>query len=160
MTAKLGSNQRKTRSDLALILIGLFKLIKSVLLCIAGFGALQLMNTDVLKVVAGWTSALHFDPSGHYIHQLLRFVTPLSYRQLELLGIGSFVYAILFLIEGTGLLLQKLWAEYLTTVITSTFIPFEILELYRRFTGVRLVLLLVNLWIVLYLIMRIRKTRR
>ncbi len=51
---------------------------------------------------------------------------------------GTFLYAGLFLIEGTGLLLRKHWAEYFTIITTGLFIPLEVYELARHFTVVKL----------------------
>jgi len=72
--------------------------------------------------------------------------------------VGLF-YAGLFLVEGTGLWLLKPWAEWFTTILTSTLIPVEVYEVYRRPTALRIVALLINVAIVFYLIHRIRKRR-
>jgi uncharacterized membrane protein (DUF2068 family) len=62
-------------------------------------------------------------------------------------------YGLLFLTEGTGLLLRKRWAEWLTIIATGSFIPLEVYELVREFTAVRLALLLVNTAVLVFLIL-------
>ena len=66
-------------------------------------------------------------------------------------------YAALFLTEGTGLLLRKRWAEWLTIVATSSLMPLELYELIKEFTAIRLTVLLVNAAVVLFLIYRVRQ---
>ena len=56
----------------------------------------------------------------------------------------GFIYAVLDLTEGIGLYLEKTWAEYLTLIITASFLPWEILEIFRRVTVIRVGLLVVN----------------
>ena len=45
---------------------------------------------------------------------------------------GTFLYALLYLVEGIGLLLKKHWAEYFTVVATGLFIPVEIWEVWLK----------------------------
>jgi uncharacterized membrane protein (DUF2068 family) len=75
-------------------------------------------------------------------------------KELSALGAG---YAGLFLTEGTGLLFRKRWAEWLTIVATSSLMPLEVYELVKQFTSVRLLALLVNAAVVLYLIYLVRQ---
>lgn len=154
------SQTEKPRNDLVLISIGLFKLVKCILLTLAGFGALHLIDSDVSYFFMELARDLHLSPSNHYLHRAIAIVTPLRTEQLRMLGVASFVYAALFLIEGIGLVLQKMWGEYFSVIITTTFIPFEVIELAKRFTWIRLILLLLNIAIVIYLILRLREQRK
>ena len=71
---------------------------------------------------------------------------------LRRIGAVVFIYAGLDLIEGTGLYLEKIWGEYLTLIITASFLPWEIFEVYRRFTSFRVGLLAVNALVFIYLL--------
>ena len=64
----------------------------------------------------------------------------------------AFSYAALSLAEGIGLYLEKAWGEFLTLAITASFLPWEIFEIFRRLTWVRVGLLVVNLLVFLYLL--------
>ena len=66
-------------------------------------------------------------------------------------------YAALFLTEGTGLLFRQRWAEWLTIIATSSLMPIEVYELAKEFTAVRLLTLLVNAAVVVYLIYLVRQ---
>ena len=76
--------------------------------------------------------------------------------QIKTLGVGSFLYAALFLAEGAGLWLEKRWGEWLTVIITSSLVPVEIYEIYRHPSAVKVAVLVINIGIVGYLINRIR----
>jgi uncharacterized membrane protein (DUF2068 family) len=52
-----------------------------------------------------------------------------------------------------GLWLAKRWAEYLTFVATTLFVPLEVDELVTSVTTLKLLLLIVNLAVVLYLLL-------
>jgi uncharacterized membrane protein (DUF2068 family) len=148
--------RKPTRSSPVLLLIGLFKLLKAVLLVIVGIGAARLLHKDVAGTVQHWTRLLRVDPDNRYIHGLLVRILRVSPRQLAELSIGTFFYAGLFATEGVGLLLRKRWAEYFTIITTGLLLPLEIYELGHRFTATKLVVLVVNALIVWYLVRRVR----
>ena len=61
------------------------------------------------------------------------------------------------LVEGTGLWLDQLWAEYLTVIATSLLIPVEVYELVRHPSVWKAGGILVNIAIVAYLIRLLRR---
>jgi uncharacterized membrane protein (DUF2068 family) len=133
-----------------------FKLLKAVLLIVAGIGAIRLLHKDVADTVIQWTRVLRFDPDNRFVHGALTRVFRVTPKQLKELSIGTFVYAGLFATEGIGLLLRKRWAEYFTLVTTGGFIPLEIYELARHLTMTKAVVTLINVLIVWYLVLRVR----
>jgi uncharacterized membrane protein (DUF2068 family) len=142
-----------------LLLIALFKLFKGILLVAVGIGALRLLHHDVAETIARWVDILRVDPDNRFIHRLLSHVLAVSPKQLKEASVGTFIYAGLLLTEGTGLLLRKRWAEYFTIISTAGLIPLEVYEIDRHVTAVKIVVLLINVAIVLYLVARIRRTR-
>ena len=72
----------------------------------------------------------------------------------------AFGYSCLLFTEGIGLWIQKRWAEYLTAIATSLFIPIEIYEIYEKFTWVRVALLVLNVFIVWYLVTRLTDEKK
>jgi len=139
-----------------ILLIGLFKLLKGLLLVAVGIGALKLLHKDVAAVAEHWVRILRVDPDNRFIHRVLTKVFAVSPRQLRELSIGTFFYASLLLTEGIGLLLRKHWAEYFTVVTTSALVPLEVYELAHKFTVARLVVTLLNVAIVWYLVCGLR----
>jgi uncharacterized membrane protein (DUF2068 family) len=146
----------KQSSSFVLILIGLFKLFKALLLIAAGVGAIKLLHKDLSATVLHWIQVLRFDPDNRLIHGVLVKIFRVTPKQLKELSVGTFLYAAVFLTEGTGLLLQKHWAEYFTILSTGLFIPLEIYELARHFTILKLAVTVINVLIVWYLVARVR----
>jgi uncharacterized membrane protein (DUF2068 family) len=137
-------------------LIGLFKLLKGILLVAVGVGAFKMIHSDVTDIATQWVIKLGLDPAGRHVGRLLVETANLTPNRIRDVGVGSFVYAALFLTEGTGLLMAKRWAEWFSVIITSSLVPFEIYEIYHRFTTLKVFALLVNLAVVVYLVYRIR----
>jgi uncharacterized membrane protein (DUF2068 family) len=154
--ARQQSRQSSKSSSLPLILIGVFKLFKALLLIIVGIGAIKFLHRDVAATVMHWVHALRVDPDNRYVHGLLLRIFRVTPKQLKELSLGTFLYAGLFATEGVGLLMRKRWAEYFTIVTTGGLIPLEIFELSRHFTTAKLVVALVNVMIVWYLVARVR----
>ena len=145
------------KGDLWIVLIGLFKLFKGISLLIIGFGLLRLLHKDIASVAEHWIEVLRVDPDNRFVHRALLKVFNISPKQLKELSAGTFIYAAIFLTEGTGLLARKRWAEYVTLISTSLFVPLEIYEIYRHFTWLKVAVTVVNLLIVWYLAMRIKR---
>ena len=106
-----------------------------------------------------WINLLRVDPDNRLIHRLLTHVLWASPNQLRALSVGTFVFAGLYLTEGTGLLLRKRWAEYFTIITTAGLIPLEIYEMSRHLTAAKVVVLALNVAIVVYLVLRVRRGR-
>ena len=85
------------------------------------------------------------------LHELDKLFT-LKSSTLNLVGAGVAAYATLEGIEAIGLWFQRRWAEYLTFVATTAFLPLEVYELAHKLTPFKVFALLVNLAIVIYLL--------
>jgi uncharacterized membrane protein (DUF2068 family) len=145
--------------DTWIVLIGLFKLLKAFGLIIVAIGLLRLVHRDVAAAVTHWVELLRLDPENQHIHRAISRVFRVTPKQLKELSAGTFIYAGLFLTEGIGLLLRKHWAEYLTLISTALFIPLEAYEIYHRLTIARIAIMLVNIAIVWYLAVRLKRRR-
>jgi uncharacterized membrane protein (DUF2068 family) len=55
-------------------------------------------------------------------------------------------------VEAIGLWYQKRWAEYLTFVATTAFLPLEVIELTKTVSPFKVTALIVNLAVVVYLL--------
>ena len=137
--------------------IAIFKLVKGLLLVTLGIGALKLLHKDVAEIVQSWIDMLRVDPDNRFIHNLLTRMLSVNDRTLKEVSAGTFAYAGVFLTEGTGLLFRKRWAKYFTIIVTGSFLPLEIYELARHATAAKAVVILVNIAIVAYLIVSVRR---
>jgi uncharacterized membrane protein (DUF2068 family) len=85
------------------------------------------------------------------IHDLDQLFT-LQSSKLRLAGAGIGAYALLEGAEAVGLWLQKRWAEYLTFIATTALLPLEIYELSHKVSPFKVIALVVNVAIVVYLL--------
>src|SRR5215469_18305018 len=83
-----------------ILLIGIFKLVKGILLTAVGIGALRLLHRDIAEVVNHWVDVLRVDPDNRFFHSILVKLFAVTPRQLRELSIGTFFYAALLLTEG------------------------------------------------------------
>ena len=145
------------QNSITLLAIAIFKLFKGVLLFVVGIGALKLLHRDVGEIASHWVDVLRVDPDNRFIHGLLVSAFSVTPRQLEAASVGTFFYSGLLLTEGTGLLLRKRWAEYFTIVSTAGLIPLEVYEIGHHATATKIIVLLINVAIVIYLVARVRR---
>jgi uncharacterized membrane protein (DUF2068 family) len=85
-------------------------------------------------------------------HEIERLLT-LNVNTYRLIGVAAAAYALLEGAEAYGLWFQRRWAEYLTFVATTLFVPYEIYELIDKVTVFRVGAFVVNLAILLYLLL-------
>jgi uncharacterized membrane protein (DUF2068 family) len=141
-------------------LIAAFKLFKGLVLFAVGLGAARLLHRDLALEVERWADIFRVDPNNHFIHRLLEKFLSLDARKLKELSVGTFFYSALLLTEGTGLLLGKRWAEYFTIFATSSFIPLEVYEIAKHVSPAKLILLILNIVIVVYLVIELRRNTK
>ena len=149
----------KISDDRILRMIAVFKFFKAAMLIALGLGAFRLLHRDLGALAEHWVEALRLDQGGWLVTLGLAKVSKVRPDQIRKLGLVSFLYAALFLAEGTGLWMRKLWGEWLTVIITGSLVPLEIYEIYRHPSWVKAGVLVINLAIVGYLISRIRGRR-
>jgi len=147
-----------TRDKGLLRLIAIFKLAKAITLIAVGFGALHLFHdNNAANAMTHFAAKFGLNPGGRFVDHALARIANLPPKDFRDLGIGSFVYAALFLTEGLGLWLMKPWAEWFTAIITTSLVPLEVFEIHSHPTIAKIIVLLLNLAVVAYLVVRIRK---
>jgi uncharacterized membrane protein (DUF2068 family) len=72
--------------------------------------------------------------------------------RLRLFGAAVLVYAAVEGVEAVGLWWERRWAEYLTLIVTASFLPIEVRELTRHVTTFKVVAFVVNVAVVIYLL--------
>jgi uncharacterized membrane protein (DUF2068 family) len=159
-TSKTGGTAGAATTSRGIQLIAAFKLLKGLVLLAVAIGAIKLLHKDMAFEFERWADIFRVDPNNFYIHRLLERFLSLDDRKLKQLSVGTFFYSALLLTEGTGLLLGKRWAEFFTIIATSSFIPLEVYELTKRVSWPRLVVLLLNLAVVAYLAIELRRKRK
>src|SRR5207245_7061280 len=121
-----------------------------------GLGALHLLHSDIASVLAHWVKMFGLNPGGRYVDNVLQRAVALTPNTIRGLGVGSFIYAALFLTEGIGLWLLKRWAQWLTIIMTGSLIALAIYEIYRHPTPLHVLMLVINIAVVVCALHRVR----
>jgi uncharacterized membrane protein (DUF2068 family) len=151
-----GQSQTVTKSPnhrAGLILIAAYKFLCALLFVLVGLGAFHLLHKDIDDYAwHTFVEVLHWNPEHRVVSFLLDRAELLNDPILRRIGFGAIVYAGVCIAEGIGLYLEKVWGEVLTLLITASFLPFEIHELFRRVTPIRVSALAINILVLAYLL--------
>ena len=148
------------RHDPGLLLIGAFKLSKAVFFVGVALGAMHFIHHNLSETVSHVFNVLRFDNENRFVTLVMGKAELVTHHRIRQFSIGTALYGILCSIEGTGLLLRKVWAEYLTLWLSVSFVPWEAYELIRHANVWRFVILLMNLLITAYLVWLLQRKRR
>ena len=149
----------KRAGDSWVRVIGFFKAVKGLLLLALATGGVRMLHKDLAEEVSRWIQRFNMDPHNHFLRALIEKVDTIDSHRLLLYTIGTFFYAVLFLTEGIGLIMVKRWAEYFAVIITTSFLPIEIYEAVKRVRAIKIAIILINVAIVVYLIVKIKRGR-
>lgn len=139
----------------SLVPIALFKLLKGVLLLLAGAGFFRWVDPEIDTFLSPVLDALHLSTHTQLLHAFLLKVDVLPRHSLLMMGLISVGYAALLLVEGFGLWIETSWAAYLTVIATSVLLPGEFHAVVREISVMGLAVLAVNVAIVGYLVRRL-----
>jgi uncharacterized membrane protein (DUF2068 family) len=145
--------------DSGLLAIGLFKLVEAVFFLLVGVGALHYVHRDLGDAALRLATKLRVDPEGRLVGFVLDRLDSITSHRLRQIGVATFFYAALRVTEGVGLVLEKVWAEYLTVGVTVSFLPWEMYEIVMRLDWFRVGLFVVNLFVLAYLLWWLRRRR-
>jgi uncharacterized membrane protein (DUF2068 family) len=140
------------RHNRLLLLIAVYKFFHALVFIAVGIGAHRLLHKDIADQIETLARHLRFNPESRLVNFILEKATLVNGRVLDRISFVAFCYSAVTLVEGLGLYLEKAWGEFLTLAITSSFLPWEMYEIYRRLTWVRVGLLTINILVFLYLL--------
>jgi uncharacterized membrane protein (DUF2068 family) len=157
-------SERRHPRDRWLITIGTFKILEGLLFILLGLGVVRLLHRDIGDMLLRAALALRLDTESRFVNLLLEKVQLLTPHKMRLISAGIFLKAGLDFVEGIGLALEKTWAEWLTIGLTASFLPWEIFEIAKHFTWVKVGITLLNVLVLVYLVwvqqLRLRAHRR
>jgi uncharacterized membrane protein (DUF2068 family) len=142
-------------------IIALFKIAKGVLLLMLGCSLLFINARGTwLDNISDWADREillgHSRGITFFLHKLEEVVSGGHLRATAFL---AFFYCIILFTEGTGVYMQKRWAEFLMIFATAALIPIEVRHLWHRPSLAALIILVANVFIVwfLYLVLKREK---
>jgi uncharacterized membrane protein (DUF2068 family) len=132
--------------------VAVFEGLKGALVLGAGLGLLSLVHHDLQAAAERLVRHSHLNPARHYPRIFIEAASHANDSRLRSLAALAFLYAAVRFIEAYGLWRMRVWAEWFAIIAGSLFLPVEAYELFRRATGMRVIVLLTNLFIVAYLV--------
>ncbi len=145
------------RHDRLLPWIAAERSVRGVLLLAIGLVLITHPHTNWGQTITNFARHLGFDPSHNGIHKVIAKIQAISPNRYVVFGGIAIAFGVLEGAEGYGLWRRRRWGEYLTVVATSLlFIP-EIYEITKTPTALKIAALLVNIVVVVYLIVRLRR---
>ncbi len=148
------------RKDRVVRFIGAFRLLKAGLLLASGVAAQIFLPGEIAARLHNAVISVGVAPGHDWLSHLTGRLWSLDPSTARHLGILAIFYAAVFSVEGVGLMLRQRWAEWLTVIVTASFIPIEIYELARHFGAAKVLTLILNVAIVVYLVARRLHERR
>jgi uncharacterized membrane protein (DUF2068 family) len=150
--AKNASIVAKHRHNEWLILIAIFKFAQALLFILIGLGAHRLLHKDLADEIEVFVHHLRFNPESRLVNFILDRASLVNDPLLVRIGFAAFGYSGLCIAEGLGLYLEKAWGEFLTLAITASFLPWELFEMFRHITWIRVGLFTINVMVLVYLL--------
>lgn len=135
-------------------------MVRGVLLLAAGVYLLFHLHSDFGRLADHAIRAIELDPRRPFLHRIVAYLHHLHASEVRVAALFALGYGVLELVEGTGLWLDRLWAEYLTVIATSLLLPLEIYELVRKPSALKAGGIVVNVAIVVYLVYLLRRRVR
>lgn len=93
-----------------------------------------------------------FNPEKRFWIELAAKIDTVTEPMMVHAAIGTFIYSLFSLVEGTGLMLRIRWIGWMTIGETAFFIPIEVFEMLHRFSWLVLLITIGNILILWYLL--------
>jgi uncharacterized membrane protein (DUF2068 family) len=140
--------------------VALFEAFKGTLALLAAGGLFYLIPHDLRYLAVELVGRLHLNAGKSYPNVFSRILEDTSNAQLWLIACLVIVYALVRFIEAYGLWRARRWAEWLAAVSGAIYIPFELYELARGVSWIKLAALAANVAIVAFMILSLRSRSR
>jgi uncharacterized membrane protein (DUF2068 family) len=131
------------------------ELTKGIIVVLAGLGLFSMRHRDIWGVAESFLDFLHVSP--HHHHRFYGVFVALAHGvsdvRLWKIAVVASIYVILRFVEAYGLWHIRPWAEWLAFASGAIYIPFEAADLIHRPTWFRVLVIVVNVLIVLYMLM-------
>jgi uncharacterized membrane protein (DUF2068 family) len=160
-TAPVVTRGKEVRSRLILRFFAVERFLRAIIFGAAGIFLWQFRHSEAsieqkfdqkLPILRNLFRQLGYNINNSKLVGLVHHALTLSTKTLTVLALGLVLYAVIELVEATGLWFAKRWGEYFAMVATSLGLPLEIYDLTQKFTVTALVLFGINLALVLYLV--------
>ncbi len=120
---------------------------------LAGLGVFSMRHKDIWGVAESFLEFVHANPHHHFVGVFIDLVYRISDVRLWKIAVVAAVYVILRFVEAYGLWYVRSLGGVDGHCHGSMYIPFEVADLLRRPDWIRLLIIVINVGIVLYMVM-------
>ena len=128
-----------------------FKAFKATLLTALGVTVLSAIHRDPVDLVVRIAQAVHLPVTSRLFDRAVTLALRATPKNEVAVAATAFGYAFVLGMEGVGLYRRRSWARWFTIGATSSLIPFEVYEIVREPRLLRVLVLLLNTVVVVYL---------
>jgi len=147
----------KLANRLGIRVIAFFEGGKAMLMLVALLVFILDFHLNAYDLAETLVGRLHLDPQGHYVSLLLKVAENFSGGELAAVCVCALMYSVIKFSESIGLWNQRPWGRTLGIASIGVLIPYEVYALFHQYTHFKLMILLINTSIVLYLFMFFNK---
>lgn len=140
--------------------MALLEALKGAIVLCAGFGVLSLLHRDLERLAISLVTRLHIDPDAHYAGIFIEAAAHTTDTRLWGVAALALVYSVLRLCEAYGLWFDHRWGLWFGVASGAIYLPVELYELWHKPGLIKVGALVVNLAVIVYLVLRLRKESR
>jgi uncharacterized membrane protein (DUF2068 family) len=133
-------------------LIASIEILKGAVVVVGALALLRLVHRDIGEIAANLLDKLHVPPGASLATHVLQGADAVTPEKIKgLIGFAA-LYSTVRFVEGYGLWLARIWAEWFAIISGTIYLPWEVYEVIRRVTWLHCAVLLINIGIVLYMV--------
>jgi uncharacterized membrane protein (DUF2068 family) len=137
--------------------VAVFEAGKGLLVIFTGLAVFSLIHQNVQMIAEQLVGHLHLNPAKTIPKIFVESARNLTDGRIRLLALFALLYASMRFVESYGLWFGKRWAEWFALLSGGVYLPMELYELAKGFTLLKIFFVLVNLIIVLYMVVMLRR---
>jgi uncharacterized membrane protein (DUF2068 family) len=140
--------------------VALFEASKGILVLFAGAALFSLIHQNLQVVAEQLVGHLHLNPAKHIPRIFIEAASNLTDGRIRLLALFALVYSFMRFVESYGLWFARRWAEWFALLSGGVYLPVELYELAQGFTWLKIVFVLINFLVVLYMIIMLKRNEK
>ena len=137
--------------------VAVFEAAKGGIVLLLGCGVFRLIHKDLDDIAERLAEILHVNPEGKLSNLFFELAGHATDRLLWALAIGALAYTAVRWIEAYGLWREREWAQWVELLSTALYLPGESYWLLRHATWLRGAVLALNILILLFLVVALRR---
>ncbi len=139
------------KTEKSLKTIAVFEFSKGILVLLAGFGVLSLLNDNIQDKFEAFVSQFNYSPRGKITSSIYGAITHPKDSLLIMIASFAILYSSLRFAEGYGLWHQANWAKWIGLISSLIYLPYEIYDLARHPGILPVIFIIINL-VVIYVL--------